>query len=60
MYMPHTTESMKKLLYPQIHYLTITGTKLDTFVKTTDIVPVDSFNNKLYFHIHKQIMKKLL
>ena len=29
-------------LYPQIHYLTFTGTKLDTSVKTTNIVPVDS------------------
>ena len=29
-------------LYPQIHYLTFTGTKLETSVKTTDVVPVDS------------------
>ena len=29
-------------LYPQIHYLTFTGTGLDVSVKTTNIVPVDS------------------
>ena len=29
-------------LYPQIHYLTFTGTTLDTSVKTTNVVPVDS------------------
>ena len=29
-------------LYPQIHYLTFTGTILDTSVKTTNVVPVDS------------------
>ena len=29
-------------LYPQIHYLSFTGTKLETSVKTTDVVPVDS------------------
>ncbi|MGA1403018.1 MAG: hypothetical protein ACO312_07765, partial [Candidatus Nanopelagicaceae bacterium] len=29
-------------LYPQVHYLTVTGTTLDTSVKTTNIVPVDS------------------
>ena len=29
-------------LYPQVHYLTVSGTKLDTSVKTTNIVPVDS------------------
>ena len=31
-----------EVLYPQIHYLTLTGTKLETFVKTTNIIPVDS------------------
>jgi len=31
-----------EILYPQIHYLTLTGTKLETFVKTTNIIPVDS------------------
>jgi len=29
-------------LYPQIHYLTFTGTVLDVSVKTTNVVPVDS------------------
>ena len=29
-------------LYPQIHYLTFTGTGLDVSVKTTNIIPVDS------------------
>ena len=29
-------------LYPQIQYLTVTGTKIDTSIKTTNIVPVDS------------------
>ena len=29
-------------LYPQVHYLSFTGTKLDTSVKTTNVVPVDS------------------
>ena len=29
-------------LYPQIHYLTFTGTVLDVGVKTTNIIPVDS------------------
>ena len=29
-------------LYPQVHYLTVTGTKLETKVKTTNIIPVDS------------------
>ena len=29
-------------LYPQIHYLTFTGTTLDVSVKTTNVVPVDS------------------
>ena len=31
-----------EILYPQIHYLTMTGTKLETYVKTTNIIPVDS------------------
>jgi len=31
-----------EVLYPQIHYLTFTGTKLDSFVKTTNVIPVDS------------------
>lgn len=31
-----------EILYPQIHYITVTGTKLETFVKTTNVVPVDS------------------
>lgn len=31
-----------EILYPQIHYLTMTGTKLETFVKTTNIIPTDS------------------
>ena len=29
-------------LYPQIHYLTFTGTTLDVSVKTTNVVPIDS------------------
>ena len=29
-------------LYPQVGYLTFTGTKLDCSVKTTDVIPVDS------------------
>ena len=29
-------------LFPQIHYLTFTGTGLDVSVKTTNIIPVDS------------------
>ena len=29
-------------LYPQVQYLTFTGTKLESFVKTTNIIPVDS------------------
>ena len=29
-------------LYPQVHYLSFTGTKLETFVKTTNVVSVDS------------------
>ena len=29
-------------LYPQIHYLSFTGTKLETSVKTTNVIPVDS------------------
>jgi hypothetical protein len=31
-----------EILYPQVNYLTVTGTKLETSVKTTNIVPVDS------------------
>lgn len=31
-----------EVLYPQIHYLTMTGTTLETFIKTTNIIPVDS------------------
>ena len=31
-----------EVLYPQVNYLTVTGTKIDTSVKTTNIVPVDS------------------
>ena len=31
-----------EVLYPQVHYLTFTGTKLDSYVKTTNIIPVDS------------------
>ena len=31
-----------EVLYPQVHYLTVTGTKIDTSVKTTNIIPVDS------------------
>jgi hypothetical protein len=29
-------------LYPHIHYITTTGTKIETSVKTTNVVPVDS------------------
>ena len=29
-------------LYPQIHYLTFTGTTLDVSVKTTNVIPIDS------------------
>ena len=29
-------------LYPQVHYLTVSGTTLNTSVKTTNIIPVDS------------------
>jgi len=29
-------------LYPQVRYITVSGTKIETFVKTTNIVPVDS------------------
>ena len=29
-------------LYPQVHYLSFTGTTLDVSVKTTNVVPVDS------------------
>ena len=29
-------------LYPQVHYLTFAGTKLDVSVKTTNVIPVDS------------------
>ena len=29
-------------LYPQVSYLTFTGTKLENFVKTTNVIPVDS------------------
>ena len=29
-------------LYPQVHYLSFTGTKLESYVKTTNVVPVDS------------------
>ena len=29
-------------LYPQVNYLSFTGTKLDNYVKTTNVVPVDS------------------
>ena len=29
-------------LYPQVHYLTFTGTTLDVSVKTTNVIPVDS------------------
>jgi hypothetical protein len=31
-----------EILYPQIHYLTVTGTKIESSVKTTNIIPVDS------------------
>jgi len=31
-----------EILYPQIHYLSLTGTKLESSVKTTNIIPVDS------------------
>lgn len=31
-----------EILYPQVHYLTVSGTKLETYVKTTNIIPVDS------------------
>ena len=31
-----------EVLYPQIQYLTVTGTKIESSVKTTNIVPVDS------------------
>ena len=29
-------------LYPQVNYLSFTGTKLENYVKTTNVVPVDS------------------
>ena len=29
-------------LYPQVQYLTFTGTKIETMVKTTNVVPIDS------------------
>jgi len=31
-----------EVLYPQVQYLTFTGTKVESFVKTTNVVPVDS------------------
>ena len=31
-----------EILYPQIRYLTVTGTKIDSSVKTTNIIPTDS------------------
>ncbi len=31
-----------EVLYPQVHYLSVTGTKLETSVKTTNIIPIDS------------------
>ena len=31
-----------EVLYPQIQYITVSGTKLNTMVKTTNVVPVDS------------------
>ena len=41
--MAYATYNRKyEVLYPQVHYLTVTGTKIDTTVKTTNIIPVDS------------------
>ena len=31
-----------EVLYPQVHYLTVSGTKLEASVKTTNIIPIDS------------------
>ena len=31
-----------EVLYPQVHYLTVSGTSLNTNVQTTNVVPVDS------------------
>lgn len=34
-----------EILYPQIQYLSFTGTKLSSSIKTTNVVPVDSLTN---------------
>ena len=34
-----------EILYPQIQYLSFTGTKLSSSIKTTNVVPVDSTTN---------------
>ena len=49
-----------EILYPQIHYLTVTGTKLDTFVKTTNIVPVDSSTTNYVSYSQSEYEKTFL
>ena len=47
-------------LYPQVHYLSFTGTTLNTEVKTTNVVPVDSSTTNYTSYSQSQYEKTFL
>ena len=49
-----------EVLYPQIHYLTFTGTILDVSVQTTNVVPVDSSTTNYVSYSQSEYEKTFL
>ncbi len=47
-------------LYPQVHYLTFTGTTLDVSVQTTNVVPVDSSTTNYISYSQSEYEKTFL
>ena len=47
-------------LYPQVHYLTVSGTTLNTSVKTTNIIPVDSLTTNYTSYSQTEFEKTFL
>jgi hypothetical protein len=47
-------------LYPQVQYLSFTGTKIETMVKTTNVVPVDSNTNNYVSYSQTEYEKTFL
>ena len=49
-----------EVLYPQVQYLSFTGTKLESFVKTTNVVPVDSSTTNYTSYAQTEFEKTFL